>query len=71
MTQTERVIKYCRDFGGITSFQAYADLGITQLGARIKELEDRGIYFVKEWEESKNRYGETIRYKKYSLRDAI
>ena len=31
VTQKERIIKYIKDFGSITSFQAYADLGITQL----------------------------------------
>ena len=70
MTQAERVIKYCKDFGHITSYQAYLDLGVTQLGARIKELEEQGVFFDREWEQSKNRYGEPVRFKKYILREA-
>ena len=38
MTQKELILKYIEDFGFITSFQAYADLGITQLATRIKKL---------------------------------
>lgn len=66
-TQRDRVIDYIRNFGSITSWQAYADLGIMQLGARIFELEDEGYVFRKETVESKNRYGEKVQFKKYSL----
>ena len=66
-TQRDRVIDYIRNFGSITSWQAYADLGIMQLGARIFELEDEGYVFRKETVESKNRYGEKVQYKRYSF----
>lgn len=66
-TQRDKVIEYIRNFGSITSWQAYADLGITQLGARIFELEDEGYVFRKETVESKNRYGEKVQFKKYLL----
>ena len=39
-TQREEVLKYMKDFGCISTFDAYTELGITQLGARIKELEN-------------------------------
>ena len=68
MTQRERIIKYIKDFGKITSFQAYSDLGITQLGARIYELKQQGLEFNTQTKKSKNRYGETVHYKEYSLR---
>ena len=48
LNQRERVLKYIVDFGYITSWQAYQDLGITQLGARIKELKDIGYQFKKD-----------------------
>ena len=67
MTQKDRILEYIRNFGSITSWEAYKDLGITQLGARIFELEDRGYRFKKETVESKNRYGEKVQFKKYSL----
>lgn len=67
MTQKDRILEYIRNFGSITSWEAYKDLGITQLGARIFELEDRGYRFKKETVESKNRYGEKVQYKRYSF----
>lgn len=67
ITQKDRILKYINDFGSITSYEAYAELGITQLGARIFELEDEGYVFRKETVESKNRYGEKVQFKKYSL----
>lgn len=49
MTQKELIMKYIQDFGTITSYEAYTDLGITQLGARIKELEEAGapVQFIR------------------------
>ena len=67
MTQCDKILKYINDFGSITSYEAYAELGITQLGARIFELEDEGYVFRKETVESKNRYGEKVQYKRYSF----
>lgn len=69
ITQRERIIKYIRDYGSITSFEAYADLGITQLATRIKELKDEGYEFSTEWINTKNRYGEPISFKRYFLED--
>ena len=40
-TQKDRIINYIREFGSISSWEAYADLGITQLGARIDQLKKR------------------------------
>ncbi len=67
MNQKERIIKYINDFGSITSLEAMRDLGITQLGARIDGLQKDGYTFKKEWERAKNRYGEDVDYKRYSL----
>ena len=67
MSQKDRIIEYINKFGSITSLQAYMDLGITQLGAMIDGLERDGYSFYKEWQEGKNRFGEPIKYKKYSL----
>lgn len=68
MTQRERIIKYIKDYGSITSFQAYTDLGITQLAARIFELKQQGYNFNNQQKKSKNRYGEPIKYIEYSLK---
>ena len=43
--QKQRVIDYINKFGSISSWEAYADLGITQLGARIDQLKKEGYNF--------------------------
>ena len=67
MTQCERIIKYINDFGSITSFEAYTDLRITQLGARLNEIQKRGRSFKTKQEKGKNRSGEPVHYTRYSL----
>lgn len=67
VTQKEMILKYLHDFGSISSWQAYADLGITQLGARIFELKEKGYVFKKERVKRLNRYGREIAFDKYSL----
>ena len=67
MTQCERIIKYINNFGSITSFEAYTDLGITQLGARLDNLQKEGYVFKRQLEKGKNRYGEPVHYTRYSL----
>lgn len=46
-TQCKRIIDYIRENGHITSYEAYAKLHITQLAARITDLESRGFVFAK------------------------
>lgn len=68
-TQVEKVIKYLKDFGSITSLQAFNDLGITQLGARIFEAKKRYGYEIDgDFIRVKNRYGEKCSIKRYTLR---
>lgn len=71
VTQKERIIQYMRKFGSISSWEAYSDLGITQLGARIDQLKKEGHEFRTEWENNKNRYGEPVSYKRYYLADVV
>ena len=67
MTQKELILKYLEDFGSITSFQAYADLGITQLATRIKELKAKGYAFKTVPECNTNRYGKPVHYVRYFI----
>ena len=67
MTQKELILKYIADFGSITSFQAYADLGITQLATRIKELKAKGYVFQTVPESNTNRYGKPVHYVRYFM----
>lgn len=71
ITQKDRVINYIREFGSISSWEAYKDLGVTQLATRIKELKEQGYEFKTEWESSTNRFGEKTDYKRYYLADMI
>lgn len=68
MTQCDRIIKYINDFGSITTMQAFNDLGVTRLASRINDLKNMGYSFDSEFVTGKNRYGEKVSYKKYSLR---
>lgn len=67
MNQKDRVLKYIKDFGSITAFQAVTDIGVLQLGARIDDLQKEGYTFKKEWHRAKNRYGENVDFKSYAL----
>ncbi len=67
VTQRDRVLQYIQDFGSITSWEAYRDLGITQLGARIFELKKRGYNFNTERVNTENRYGDRTHFDKYTL----
>lgn len=66
-TQRDRVLQFIREVGYITSWDAYKELGISQLGARIFELKERGYMFKKEKVKNLNRWGEPVRYDKYML----
>lgn len=67
MKQTQKVIDYMKEFGSITPVEAFMDLGIMRLGARIWDIEQLGIKIKHETEHSVNRYGEKVHYTRYSL----
>ena len=63
-TMKNRVLKYIKDFGSITTKQAFDDLGNTRLSEYIRQL--RQEYDVQdEWLYTTNRYGEKVKYKRY------
>ena len=64
----ERILNYMREFGSITTFNAFTDLGCTRLSEYIRQI--RLEHNVKdEWVSSLNRYGEKVQYKKYWLEE--
>ena len=67
MTQREAILEYIKEFGSITPYQAFADLGITKLATRISEMRKDGMRFKIETVSVKNRYGKTVSYAKYSF----
>lgn len=63
----QRVFDYIREFGSITTRQAFIDLGCTRLSEYIRRL--RLNYDIDdEIETGINRYGEKVHWKKYFLR---
>ena len=71
MTQYELVAKYIKDFGKITTWEAFKDLGITRLSAKIYILKKRGYKFKTKWIYKFNRYGKLVKFKEYSLDEEI
>jgi predicted ArsR family transcriptional regulator len=64
--QREEVLRYIKDHGSITSLKASQELHITQLSARIGELEKEGWTFERERISGVNTYGRAwhgFRYK--------
>ena len=66
MTQCEMIVDYINRYGSITDVEAYADLGIRRLAARISDLKDQGYNIKSVGETGKNRFGKRTRYTRYS-----
>lgn len=68
MAQKQRVLDYIREFGSISSLEAFRDLGVTRLSAVIFDLKEAGYEFDTKTERSTNRYGERTSCARYSLK---
>lgn len=66
-TQAERVLSYMEQFGSITQFEAFMDLGVMRLASRISDLKKLGYPIESDMETVKNRFGENCYIKRYSL----
>lgn len=63
-----RVINYMREFGSITTFDAFMDLGCTRLSEYIRQA--RLTLNVKDkWEQTTNRWGKKVEYKRYWIEE--
>lgn len=67
VTQGQKILDYMKQFGSITPVEAFRDLGVMRLGARIYDLEQQGVKIIHERETSKNRMGENTTYSRYRL----
>lgn len=67
MTQYDRIIEYMQKNGSITTLQAMLNIGCMRLSSRISELKKRGYNIKSEFVQDKNRYGDKVHYKRYSL----
>lgn len=67
MKQTDQILNYMKQFGGITQYQALVDLGVMRLASRISDMRQCGIKINDQWVTVNNRHGEKCRVKRYSL----
>lgn len=67
MTQCEQVLKYMQDFGCITQMDAFVDLGVHRLAARIADLRSAGYVISRRMVTAKNRYGKPVSFAEYRL----
>lgn len=71
LKQTELIIRHMRDYGSISSLTAMQEYGIMRLASRISDLREQGYDIVAETKTGRNRYGESIHYAVYRLKEEI
>ena len=69
MNQQEMVIEYMTDFGSITPMEAFAELGVTRLSAKIYDLKREGYIFGEKRETVVNRYGKKVSFKRFWIKE--
>lgn len=67
MNQCEMILTYLRKWGSITPAEAYDNLGIMRLPARIHDLRKMGYNIITERVRRKNRFGKPISFARYRL----
>ncbi len=65
-SQNARLLS-CLKRRSITPLEAWDQLGIYRLAARVRDLKDCGIDVQREMVEVENRYGERVRVARYFL----
>lgn len=66
MTQCERLLARLKR-GPITPLEAWSELGIYRLGARVFDLKEQGHEITKKMVAVSNKFGEECRVAKYTL----
>lgn len=69
MTQKEMIIDHLKKYKRITDREAYAEMGIRRLGARIWDLRALGYNIKTEITTKPNRYGKKTSFATYVLED--
>lgn len=64
-TQAWRVLDYMQEFGSISQYEAFFDLGVMRLASRISDLKAQGYKITSKTEAVKNRFGEKVYIKRY------
>lgn len=66
----QRILEYIIENGSITTTQAQNELGTTELRSRISEIIRAGFPIRKEWQNSRNKFGERVTFVRYSLAES-
>lgn len=69
-SQRIEVARYLKKNKSITSMEAFEKFGATRLSAIIFDLRKQGYVIDTVMTEGKNRYGGTVRYGKYVLKNS-
>ncbi len=67
MTQKEAVYEYMKERGTITTYEAFIELGVTRLAAKIHELKDEGVEIRSKDIVVPTRYGRKTSVREYSI----
>lgn len=67
ITNKDRVLDYMKQFGSITTLDAFRDLGNTRLSASIFLLKQDGHVISSKQEGAVNRFGKPVTYSRYYL----
>ena len=66
-SQSKRILNYIEENGSITQKDAYREFDCMRLAAQIFILRRQGVPIKSTLEKSRNRYGRTTCYARYSL----
>ena len=67
MTQCEQVLYHMREYGSISSIEAFFDYNITRLSARIWELRSKGYEIETDMVKVKSEKGVVKHYARYKI----
>ena len=67
MTQCEMILRHMSEVGPITAAEAVSEYGCYRLAARISDLKKAGYEIRTDSVRNVNRFGETVRFARYSL----
>jgi hypothetical protein len=69
MNQTQAVLAWMRSHTGITSMEAFRELGVTRLSDKVFNLRAKGHDIRLEWCETRDRFGHRTRFARYHLHE--
>lgn len=69
-TQKEKILDHIKQYGKITSYEAFVKYHITRLSARIYDLRHDGYPIVSKMVTKKDKDGSYVNYDEYSLEES-